>query len=178
MELSQSRHYQIRLREEDCEKTAFRTAFGSFEYTVLPMGLCNAPATFMELMNPTFFELLNKSVLCFLDDILIFSKTREEHLAHLREVLERLRKNKLYGKLSKCDFMKKEVAFLGHRLGANGLAVAPDKVSAVRDWPAPRNAHDVRSFLGLAGFYRKFVQGFSKMALPLTELTHDKAPWE
>jgi len=170
--------YQIRLAEGDSEKTAFRTAFGSFEYLVLPMGLCNAPATFMELMNQTFFDLLNKSVLCFLDDILIFSKTREEHLAHIREVLERLRKNKLYGKLSKCDFMQKEVSFLGHRLGANGLAVSPDKISAVRDWPAPRNAHDVRSFLGLAGFYRKFVQNFSKIALPLTELTHDKAPWE
>ena len=169
--------YQIRLAEGDIEKTAFRTAFGSYEYTVLPMGLCNAPGTFMQLMNDTFRDLLNRSVLCFLDDILIFSKTREEHLAHIREVLERLRKHKLYGKLSKCVFMSDEVGFLGHRLGANGLAVAPDKISAVRDWPAPRNAHDVRSFLGLAGFYRKFVKDFSKLALPMTELTHEKCPW-
>jgi transposase InsO family protein len=170
--------YQIRLPDEDCEKTAFRTAFGSYEYTVLPMGLCNAPSTFMQLMNETFRDLLNKSVLCFLDDILIFSKTREEHLAHIREVLERLREAKLYGKLRKCEFMREEVSFLGHRIGAKGLAVCPDKIEAVRDWPAPRNPGDVRSFLGLAGFYRKFVKDFSKVALPLTELTHEKVPWE
>ena len=170
--------YQIRLAEADIEKTAFRTAFGSYEYTVLPMGLCNAPGSFMQLMNDTFRDLLNKSVLCFLDDILIFSKTREEHLAHVREVLERLRKHKLYGKLSKCHFLEKEVGFLGHRLGADGLAVAPEKVTAVREWPLPRNAHEVRSFLGLAGFYRKFVKDFSKLALPLTELTHEKCVWK
>jgi len=169
--------YQIRLAAVDCEKTAFRTAFGSYEYTVLPMGLCNAPSTFMELMNNTFFDMLNKSVLCFLDDILIFSKTREEHLAHIREVLERLRKHKLYAKLRKCEFVRKEVSFLGHRLGENGLRVSQDKIDAVRDWPTPRNPGDIRSFLGLAGFYRKFVKHFSRIALPLTELTHDKAPW-
>ena len=169
--------YQIRLLDGDCEKTAFRTAFGSYEYTVLPMGLCNAPSTFMQLMNETFREQLHKSVLCFLDDILIFSKTKEEHLAHVREVLTLLRAKKLYGKLSKCEFMRSEVGFLGHRLGERGLSVAPEKVAAVREWPAPRNPHDVRSFLGLAGFYRKFVQNFSKLALPLTELTHEKAPW-
>jgi len=170
--------YQILLREEDRQKTAFRTRFGSYEYTVLPMGLCNAPSTFMQLMNDTFRDLLDKSVLSFLDDILIFSRTREEHLRHIREVLERLRAKKLYGKLSKCEFMRSEVGFLGHRIGENGLCVSPDKVDAVKSWPTPGNVHDVRSFLGLAGFYRRFVKGFSEIALPMTELTHDKAPWK
>ena len=170
--------FQIRLAESDIEKTAFRTRFGSYEYTVLPMGLCNAPSTFMAMMNDTFRDLLDKSVLCFLDDILIFSKTREEHIAHVREVLTRLRKAQLYGKLSKCEFMRDEVEFLGHRLGKDGLAVSPDKVAAVRDWPALKNVKDVRSFLGLAGFYRRFVKDFSKVALPLTELTHEKVAWE
>lgn len=169
--------YQILLREEDRQKTAFRTRFGSYEYTVLPMGLCNAPSTFMQLMNETFRDLLDKSVLSFLDDILIFSKTREEHVQHIREVLQRLREKKLYGKLTKCEFMRGEVGFLGHRIGANGLCVSPDKIDAVKSWPTPRNVHDVRSFLGLAGFYRRFVKDFSKIALQLTELTHDKAPW-
>ena len=169
--------FQILLREEDRHKTAFRTRFGSYEYTVLPMGLCNAPSTFMQMMNDTFRDQLDRFVLCFLDDILIFSRTREEHLRHVREVLERLRQRKLYGKLSKCEFMRSEVGFLGHRIGANGLCVSPDKVDAVKSWPTPRNVHDVRSFLGLAGFYRRFVKDFSKVALPMTALTHDKASW-
>ena len=168
--------FQILMRKEDREKTAFRTRFGSYEYTVLPMGLCNSPSTFMQMMNDSLFD-LRAFVLCFLDDILIFSRTREEHLQHIRRVLQRLREKKLYGKLSKCEFMRSEVGFLGHRIGADGLCVAPDKVDAVKSWPTPRNPHDVRSFLGLAGFYRRFVQNFSKLALPLTELTHDKAPW-
>ncbi|RYE96002.1 MAG: hypothetical protein EOO78_22355, partial [Oxalobacteraceae bacterium] len=168
--------FQILLRKEDREKTAFRTRFGSYEYTVLPMGLCNSPSTFMQMMNDSLFD-LRAFVLCFLDDILIFSRTREEHLQHIRQVLQRLREKKLYGKLSKCEFLRTEVGFLGHRIGADGLCVSPDKVDAVKSWPTPRNAHDVRSFLGLAGFYRRFVQGFSNIALPLTELTHDKAPW-
>jgi transposase InsO family protein len=168
--------FQILMRKEDREKTAFRTRFGSYEYTVLPMGLCNSPSTFMQMMNDSLFD-LRAFVLCFLDDILIFSRTREEHLQHIRRVLQRLREKKLYGKLSKCEFMRSEVGFLGHRIGADGLCVAPDKVDAVKSWPTPRNPHDVRSFLGLAGFYRRFVKNFSKLALPLTELTHDKAPW-
>ena len=169
--------HQIRMAEEDIEKTAFRTRYGSYEYLVLPMGLCNAPGTFMQLMNDTFRDMLDRSVLVFLDDILIFSKTREEHLQHLEAVLARLRDNKLYAKLSKCEFMREEVEFLGHRLGVNGLAVSPDKVSAVRDWPTPKGVPDVRSFLGLAGFYRRFVQAFSMKALPLTELTKNDVPF-
>ncbi len=169
--------HQIRVADADVEKTAFRTRYGSFEYLVLPMGLCNAPGTFMRLMNDTFRDMLDKSVLVFLDDILIFSRTEEEHVAHVREVLARLRREKLYAKRSKCEFFRSEVEFLGHRIGADGLAVSQDKVSAVREWPAPRNVSEVRSFLGLAGFYRRFVKDFAKIALPITELTKETTPF-
>ena len=168
---------QIPVVEADREKTAFRTRFGHFEYTVLPMGLCNAPATFMHLMNTVFKDELGRFVLVFLDDILIFSRTKEEHLAHLRAVLTRLREAKLYAKPSKCEWMQDQVEFLGHRIGRGGLTVMQEKVAAIQAWPTPKDASDVRSFLGLAGFYRKFVRGFSRVAQPLTELTHDKAPW-
>jgi hypothetical protein len=170
--------YQIALPPGDREKTAFRTRFGSFEYTVLPMGLCNAPGTFMQLMNDSFRDMLDKFVLCFLDDILIFSKTEEEHLRHLRAVLQRLRERKLYIKLKKCEFMQQEVGFLGHRIGAEGLRVAPDKVGAVQQWPVPSSVTEVRSFLGLANFYRRFVKNYSLIALPLTELTKTTVAWQ
>ena len=170
--------HQIAIPPEDREKTAFRTRSGSFEYTVLPMGLCNAPGTFMQLMNQTFADVLDKCVLCFLDDILIFSRTEEEHLQHLRMVLTRLRDQELYVKPSKCAFMQREVAFLGHRIGADGLRVAPDKISAVQQWPTPRNVTDVRSFTGLTNFYRRFVKDYSRIALPLTELTKESVPWQ
>ena len=171
--------HQIRIRDEDIPKTAFRTRFGSFEYKVLPMGLCNAPGTFMQLMNDTFRDLLDKSVLVFLDDIFVYSRTEEEHMRHVEEVLKRLRAQKLYAKRSKCELFRDEVEFLGHRIGAKGLAVSPDKIAAVRDWPQPRNVHDVRSFCGLANFYRRFVKDYSKIALPLTELTksENKFQW-
>ena len=163
--------HQIKIHPDDREKTAFRTRFGSFEYTVLPMGLCNAPGTFMQLMNDTFHDVLDRFVLVFLDDILIFSKTREEHIKHVREVLTRLRKQKLYAKLSKCEFFQEQVTFLGHQIGANGLSVSQDKIDAVRDWPAPKNDTEVRSFLGFANFYRRFVKNYSLLALPISELT-------
>src|SRR4029077_12513343 len=169
--------HQIRVAEADIEKTAFRTRYGSYEYTVLPMGLCNAPSTFMRLMNETFRDLLDRCVLAFLDDILIYSRTRKEHLQQARQVLDRLRQQKLYAKLSKCEWLRSEVEFLGHRIGVNGLSVSPSKVSAVFDWPAPRSVTEVRSFLGLAVFYRRFVRDFSLIARPLTDLTHNDAPW-
>jgi hypothetical protein len=169
--------HQIAIRPEDREKTAFRTRFGHFEYTVLPMGLCNAPGTFMQLMNQTFADVLDKNVLCFLDDILIFSRTEEEHARHIRMVLTRLKDQELYVKPSKCSFMQREVSFLGHRIGEDGLRVAPDKIGAVQRWPTPNNSTEVRAFLGLANFYRRFVKDFSRIALPLTELTHEKRVW-
>jgi len=169
--------HQIAIRPEDREKTAFRTRYGSYEYTVLPMGLCNAPGTFMQLMNETFADMLDKSVLCFLDDILIFSRTEAEHEQHVRAVLRRLREKQLYAKLSKCEFFQQEVEFLGHRIGAEGLRVSPDKVGSIRDWVPPTDVTGVRSFLGLANFYRRFVKDYSRIALPLSELTKEKVVW-
>ena len=170
--------HQIRIHPDDREKTAFRTRFGSYEYTVLPMGLCNAPGTFMQLMNETFRDMLDRCVLVFLDDVLIFSKTKEEHLKHLREVFDRLRKQKLYVKFSKCEFMQEQVEFLGHRIGKNGLAVSQDKIQAVQEWRQPKSETEVRSFLGLANFYRRFVKDYSKIALPLSELTKNEVKFE
>ena len=165
--------YQIPVAAADVHKTAFRTRYGLFEYLVLPMGLTNAPATFMHLMNHTFRDYLDRFVLVFLDDILIFSRTLEEHEQHVRLVLQRLADMKLYAKRSKCEFFQHEVEFLGHRVGQDGLKVMQEKVVAVEQWPTPSNAGDVRAFLGLTGFYRKFVRDFSRVAAPLSELTKD-----
>jgi hypothetical protein len=173
-----SGYHQIRIASEDIPKTAFRTRYGHFEFMVLPFGLTNAPATFMHLMQSIFFPYLDKFVIVFLDDILVFSKTREEHDQHLRQVLEVLRQNKLYAKLSKCEFYQTTISFLGHKITQDGIHMEPDKVAAVKDWPIPKDISDVRSFLGLAGYYRKFVKGFSKIAAPLTELLHKAIKWQ
>lgn len=166
--------HQIRLALEDAHKTAFRTSKGLFEYLVLPMGLCNAPGTFMQLMNDVFSDLIGRGVLVFLDDIVIYTRTLEEHTELLHKVMKRLREHKLYAKQSKCSLYQTEVEFLGHLVGQHGLKVMQDKVKAVADWPVPRNAKDVRAFLGLAGFYRRFILHFSHIALPLSELTRTK----
>ena len=164
--------YQILLAEADREKTAFRTRYGHFEWTVLPMGLTNAPATFQHMMNSTFRDLLDRCVLVFLDDIVVYSSTLEQHLIDVRAALTRLRANNLYAKKSKCDLFMHEIEFLGHHVGRDGLRVMADKVKSVQEWPTPRNASEVRSFLGLAGYYRRFIQGFSRIAVPLHDLTH------
>ena len=136
----------------------------------MPFGVTNAPATFMDLMNRTFLPYLDKFVVAFIDDILIYSRTPDEHEAHLRIVLQKLREEKLFAKLSKCEFWKNEVAFLGHVITKEGVAVDPTKIRAVIEWEAPKSITEVRSFLGLAGYYRRFVQDFSKIAKPLTNL--------
>jgi hypothetical protein len=164
--------YQIPLDEADMGKTAFRTRYGHFEWTVLPMGLTNAPATFQHLMNNTFRSFLDRCVLVFLDDIVVYSRTIEEHERDVRAVLQQLKDAGLYAKQSKCELFMHEIEFLGHHVGRDGLRMMEDKVQAVQDWPTPRNAGEVRSFLGLAGYYRRFVEGFSKLASPLHELTH------
>ena len=170
--------WQIRLAEQSAAMTAFRTRFGHYEYTVLPMGLCNAPGTFMHVMNSVFRKQLDRFMLVFLDDIFIYSRSESEHISHLREVLEVLRREKLYLKPSKCEWMLPEVEFLGHRIGRDGLAVDPHKVDAVKQWPTPTNVSELRSFLGLAGYYRRFLEQYSKIALPLTELTKDEVEWK
>ena len=163
-------YWQIRMAPESVAKTAFTSRHGHFEWLVLPMGLTNAPAEFMKMMEDTFRDQLNKSILVFLDDILVFSKTLEEHEKHLRAALEKLRAKKLYGKLSKCSFFRSEVEFLGHHVGRSGVRMVEDKVTAVERWPTPRTQKEVERFIGLAGFYRKFIKHFSRISAPLTEL--------
>jgi len=163
-------YWQIRVAAEDVAKTAFTSRHGHFEWLVLPMGLTNAPAEFMALMENTFREELNKFVLVFLDDILVYSRTMEEHERHLRVVLQRLREQKLYGKLSKCVFFRQEVEFLGHFVGRAGVRMVEGKVAAVERWPTPATQKEVEQFLGLAGYYRRFIADFSKIASPLSEL--------
>ncbi|GJT63943.1 putative reverse transcriptase domain-containing protein [Tanacetum coccineum] len=166
-----SRYHQLRVHEDDIPKTAFRTRYGHFEFTVMPFGLTNAPAVFMDLMNRVCRPYLDKFVIVFIDDILIYSKTQEEHVEHLRLVLELLKKEKLYAKFSKCEFWLREVQFLGHVINGNGIHVDPSKIEAVKNWKAPRTPSEVRSFLGLAGYYRRFIENFSKIAKSLTILT-------
>ena len=149
-----SGYHQMKIRPEDIPKTAFVTRYGQYEFNVVSFGLTNAPAYFMNMMNKVFMEELDKFAVVFIDDILIYSETAEEHAKHLRIVLEKLRQNQLYAKFSKCEFWLEKVAFLGHVLTAEGVAVDPAKIEAVTEWQQPRNINDIRSFLGLAGYYR------------------------
>nr|GFB92415.1 putative reverse transcriptase domain-containing protein [Tanacetum cinerariifolium] len=165
-----SGYHQLRVKEQDVFKTAFRTHYGHYEFLVMPFGLTNAPAVFMDLMNRIFHEFLDKFVIVFIDDILVFSKSTEEHEDHLRTVLQTLRQEKLYAKFSKCEFWLSSVAFLGHIVSAEGITMDPGKVEAITKWPRPMSVTEVPSFLGLAGYYRRFVEGFSRLALPLTKL--------
>ncbi|GKA41627.1 putative reverse transcriptase domain-containing protein, partial [Tanacetum coccineum] len=140
-----------KVHEDDIPKTAFRTRYGHFEFTVMPFGLTNAPAVFMDLMNRVCKPYLDKFVIVFIDDILIYSKSKEEHEVHLRLVLELLKNEKLYAKFSKCEFWLQEVHFLGHVVNQNGIHVDPSKIEAVKNWKAPTTPSKIRSFLGLAG---------------------------
>ncbi|KAJ0914905.1 putative nucleotidyltransferase, Ribonuclease H [Helianthus annuus] len=166
-----SGYHQLRVRNEDISKTAFRTRYGHYEFLVMPFGMTNAPAVFMDLMNRVCKPYLDKFVIVFIDDILIYSKSQEEHEQHLRLVLELLRNEQLYAKFSKCDFWLREVHFLGHVVNKDGIHVDPAKIDSIKDWPTPKTPTEVRQFLGLAGYYRRFIKGFSKIAQPLTTLT-------
>ena len=137
----------------------------------MPFGLTNAPAAFMDLMNRVFRDFLDQFVIVFIDDILVYSRDEEEHENHLRLVLQRLREHQLYAKFDKCSFWLKEVAFLGHIMNCQGVSVDPKKVKVMLEWPRPKNVSEIRSFLGLAGYYRRFVERFSKIAVLLTQLT-------
>ena len=166
-----SGYHQLKIKEDDISKSAFRTRYGHYEFLVMPFGLTNAPAAFMDLMNRVFKDYLDKFVIVFIDDILVYSKSKEEHEQHLRAVLQRLREKQLYAKFKKCEFWLETISFLGHVVSKRGIEVDPSKVAAVQNWKTPTNVGEIRSFLGLAGYYRKFVEGFSKIASPLTELT-------
>lgn len=164
-------YHLIRVAEGDEWKTAFRTPQGLHEYLVMPFGLANAPAAFQRYMELTLRTLLGVSVVCYLDDILVYSKDRRSAVADLRKVLELLGKAGLYARLPKCQFFQEEVEFLGYRINGNSIKMDPAKLSTVRDWPRPRNVRDVQSFIGFLNFYRRFVPGFSSLAAPLTDLT-------
>ncbi|KAI3827938.1 hypothetical protein L1987_02027 [Smallanthus sonchifolius] len=170
-ELLDKGYHQLKIQEEDIPKTAFRTRYGHYEFLVMPFGLTNAPAVFMDLMNRVCKPYLDKFVIVFIDDILIYSRTKEDHEHHLKLILELLRNEKLYAKFSKCEFWIREVHFLGHVINKNGIHVDPSKIEAIKNWEAPRTPTEVRQFLGLAGYYRRFIENFSKIALPLTTLT-------
>jgi hypothetical protein len=164
-----SRYHQVRNKDEYIHKTTFRTRYGHYEFVVVPFGLTNAPTTFMCLMNNVFRKFWDRFVLFFIDDILIYSNNRVEHKEHLKMVLQVLSKHHLYDKISKCDFFHKQVHYLGHVI-SEGVAVDPKKIKAIIDWPTQKDVSDIRYFMVMAGYYRRFIKGFSKIGCPITSL--------
>ena len=173
-----SGYYQIRIADGDIEKTACRTRYGSYEFLVMPFGLCNAPSTFTTLMNTIFREEMDDFVIVYIDDILVYSKTAEEHARHLEAVLGRLRDNKLYANGEKSDFAHEEIEFLGHVVTRDGIKPDMKKVKAIQEWKRPSTQKGLRSFLGLANYYRRFIRDFSKIARPLSDLLKKGASQE
>ena len=172
-----SGYHQIRMKLGDEWKTAFKTKFGLYEWLVMPFGLTNAPSTFMRLMNEVLRAFIGRFVVVYFDDILIYSKSLEEHLDHLRAVFNALRDARLFGNLGKCTFCTDRVSFLGYVVTPQGIEVDKAKIEAIASWPQPKTVTQVRSFLGLAGFYRRFVRDFSTIAAPLNELTKKDVPF-
>jgi hypothetical protein len=158
------------MREGDEWKTTFKTNEGLYEWLVMPFGLTNAPNTFMRLMNEVLWEFIGKFVVVYLDDILIFSKTKAEHLKHLAIVMRRLQQEKLLVNMKKCSFMQTELIYLGFVISANELKMDPEKVEVIRNWPSLRNVFEVRSFHGLASFYRKFIRNFSGISVAMMDM--------
>jgi hypothetical protein len=163
-------YHQIKIHSEDVPKTAFSTRYELYEYLVMSFGLTNAPAHFMYLMNFIFMPELDKFAVIFIDDILVYSKNEEEHEQHLRIILQRLHDHQLSAKFRKCAFCLKEVPFLSHVISVEGITVDPSKVQEVLDWKPPRSVTQIRRFLKLVGYYRRFIPNFSKVAKPMTKL--------
>ena len=169
----------IRIALGDEFKTAFRTRFGHFEYCVMPFGLTNAPATFQSYINQVLHEFLDVFCTAYMDDIMIYSETLEEHVVHVRKVLQKLLDNKLYASLEKCEFHKDQISFLGYIISSNGIAMEPDRVSSIVDWPIPTSIRDIQIFLGFANFYRRFIEGYSRTTLAITNLLRkSSSPFE
>jgi hypothetical protein len=165
-----SGYHQIKIKPSDIPKTAFSTRYGLYEYLIMSFGLTNALAYFMYLMNSVFMPELDKFIVIFIDDILIYSKTPEDHARHLHIILQRLREHHLYAKFSKCEFWLDIVKFLGYTISSDSISIDSSKVQKVMDWKPPTSVHQIRSFLGLAGYYHRFIPDFSKIAKPMTEL--------
>ncbi|KAK9108290.1 hypothetical protein Syun_024301 [Stephania yunnanensis] len=191
--MSPSKHEEVRRQLDDLLEKGyihpFSTRYRLFEFTIMPFGLTNAPAIFMDLMHRVLRPYLDRYVIVFIDDILICSKTHEEHASHLRAVLTTLREHRLYAKFSKCDFWLNALRFLGHVISDQGISLDSEKIRAIIDWRTPESASDIRSFLGLVGYYRSFIHDFSSIAAPMTRLTNkdvrfdwseecEKAFWE
>ena len=173
-----SGYYQVRIAEGDEPKTACVTRYGSYEFLVMPFGLTNAPATFCTLMNKVLHPFLDRFVVVYLDDIVVYSESLEEHIEHLRQVFEVLRQNELFVKREKCSFAQKEVPFLGHIIGGGVIRMDRDKIRAIEEWKPPTKVTELRSLLGLANYYRRFVEGYSKIASPLTDLLKKGKTWD
>ncbi|GJT29423.1 putative reverse transcriptase domain-containing protein [Tanacetum coccineum] len=173
-----SGYHQLRVREEDIPKTAFRTRYGHYEFQVMPFGLTNTPAVFIDLINRVCKPYLDKFVIVFINDILIYSKNKEEHEEHLKLILELLKKEELYAKFSKCEFWIPKVQFLEHVIDSKGIRVDPAKIESIKDWASPKSPTEIRQFLGLAGYYRRFIEGFSKIAKLMTKLTQKNVKFD
>ena len=171
-------YHQLRVREADIPKTMFRTRYGNFEFTVMPFALTNVPSAFIDLMYRVFQPYLDQFVVVFVDDILIYSQFEEEDEDHLRVVLRILRDHKLYAKFSKCEFLLTEVRFLGHIMSASGVSVEPEKVETVMSWERLKLVLEICSFLGLASYYRRFIEDFSRLETPMTRLTRKEVKFE
>ncbi|GKB81406.1 putative reverse transcriptase domain-containing protein [Tanacetum coccineum] len=173
-----SGYHQLRVQEEYILKTAFRTRYGHYEFQVMPFGLTNAPVVFMDLMNRVCKPYLDKFIIVFIDDIMIYSKNKQEHEEHLKLILELLKKEELYAKFSKCEFWIPKVHFLGHVIDSQGIHVDPVKIESIKYWASPKSQTEIHHFLGLAGYYRRFIKGFLKIAKPMTKLTQKKVKFE
>ena len=171
-------YHQLRVSETDIPKTVFRTRYGNFEFTVMPFGLTNALVAFMDLMHKVFQPYLDQFVVVFVDDIFIYSQLEREHEDHLRIVLQLLRDHQLYAKFSKCEFWLTEVRFLGHVVSASEVSVDLEKVEAVMSWERPKSVFEIRSFLGLVGYYKRFIEDFSRLAAPMMRLIRKEVKFD
>ena len=171
-------YHQLRVREADIPKKAFRKRYEHFDFTMMPFGLMNALAAFMDHMHRVFQPYLDRVFMVFVDEILIYFQSEEEHGDHLRVVLQLLRGHQLYAKFSKCEFWLIEVRFLVHVVSASSVSVDLEKVEAVMSWERPKSVFEIRIFLGLAGYYKRFIENFSRLATPMMRLTRKEVKFE
>ena len=171
-------YHLVQIAASDEWKTAFRTRYGSFEWLVMPFGLTNAPGSCQWFLNTIFADLLDVFVVIYLDDILVYPQDEKEHVKHVSEVLQRLKRNGLYANGKKCLFHSDSVDYLGHLVGPEGLRMDPDKVKVIQDWPEPQKVKDIQYFLGFANFYRRYIDNYSDIVIPLTWLTRKNVPWD